>query len=86
MAEISKNLSRQRILDGPFRTNPTLHAAVTVWQQGGCTFEEAMIYAVIHLTDQNEALEVRLNKIAKEPASNREGIQKLVFEWLFGRY
>ncbi len=71
MAETPQRVGRQDILEGPYLNNPVVRAAVTLWMRGDCTWEEAMMYAVIQLSIQNEDLEVRLiDKISKEPAPN----------------
>lgn len=79
MEEISKVVSRQDILEGPYRNNPNVHAAISLWMRGGCTWEQAMMYCVTMLTGQVELLEDHLsNKISKEPPSNWNGIQRFL--------
>lgn len=79
MEETPNVVSRQGILEGPFRNNPAVRLAIDLWRRGGCTWEEAMMYTVVQLAGRLERLEGQArDKIAKEPPSNWNGIQQLL--------
>lgn len=52
---------RKQILEIGIR-NPIVNAAIQYWRMGDCTFEQAMMRAVIMLEQQNEKLTQVINK------------------------
>lgn len=51
-----KDIANPDAIFKAMRTNPIIYHIVMLWQHGRCTWEQAMMLAVVHLHKHNEEL------------------------------